>query len=127
MDIRFYDIIYKLVDDVKSAMAGLLAPVEKEVYLGQAEVRQTFSLPKVGTIAGSYVADGKVSRNAQVRLLRDGVVVYTGRISSLKRFKDDAREVLRGNECGIGLDKFNDIKAGDIIEAFETVQEAATL
>ena len=127
VDIRFYDIIYKLVDDVKSAMAGLLAPVEKEVYLGQAEVRQTFSLPKVGTIAGSYVADGKVSRNAQVRLLRDGVVVYTGRISSLKRFKDDAREVLRGNECGIGLDKFNDIKAGDIIEAFETVQEAATL
>ena len=127
VDIRFYDIIYKLVDDVKSAMAGLLAPVEKEVYLGQAEVRQTFSLPKVGTIAGSYVADGKVTRNAQVRLLRDGVVVYTGRISSLKRFKDDAREVLRGNECGIGLDKFNDIKAGDIIEAFETVQEAATL
>ncbi len=127
VDIRFYDIIYKLVDDVKSAMAGLLAPVEKEVYLGQAEVRQTFTLPKVGTIAGSYVADGKILRNARVRLLRDGVVVYTGRVSSLKRFKDDAREVLRGNECGIGLENFNDIKDGDIIEAFDTVQEAATL
>lgn len=127
VDIRFYDIIYKLVDDVKSAMAGLLAPVEKEVYLGQAEVRRTFTLPKVGTIAGSYVTDGKLARNAQVRLLRDGVVVYTGRISSLKRFKDDAKEVLRGTECGVGLDKFNDIKDGDIIEAFETVQEAATL
>ena len=127
VDIRFYDIIYKLVDDVKSAMAGLLAPVEKEVYLGQAEVRQTFSLPKVGTIAGAYVADGKMLRNARVRLLRDGVVVWTGRISSLKRFKDDAKEVLRGNECGIGLENYNDIKNGDIIEAFDTVQEAATL
>ena len=127
VDIRFYDIIYKLVDDVKNAMAGLLAPVEKEVYLGQAEVRQTFSLPKVGIIAGSYVADGKMLRNAGVRLLRDGVVIWTGRISSLKRFKDDAKEVARGQECGIGLENFNDIKVGDIIEAFETVQEAATL
>ena len=127
VDIRYYDIIYKLVDDVKNAMAGLLAPVEKEVVLGQAEVRQTFSLPKVGTIAGSYVSDGKITRNAGARLLRDGIVVYTGHISSLKRFKDDAREVVRGNECGVGLENFNDIKVGDIIEAFETVQEAATL
>lgn len=127
VDIRFYDIIYKLADDIKSAMAGLLAPVQKEVYLGQAEVRQTFSLPKVGVIAGSYVSDGKIARNAASRLLRDGVVVYTGRISSLKRFKDDAREVVKGNECGIGLENFNDIKVGDIIEAFETVEEAATL
>ncbi len=127
VDIRFYDIIYKLVDDVKNAMAGLLAPVEKEVYLGQAEVRKTFSLPKVGTIAGSYVADGKIVRNAGARLLRDGVVVWTGTISSLKLFKDDAKEVARGKECGIGLENFNDIKDGDIIEAFDTVQEAATL
>ncbi len=127
VDIRFYDIIYKLVDDVKNAMAGLLAPVEKEVYLGQAEVRKTYSLPKVGTIAGSYVADGKIVRNAGARLLRDGVVVWTGSISSLKRFKDDAKEVARGQECGIGLENFNDIKDGDIIEAFDTVQEAATL
>ena len=127
VDIRFYDIIYKLVDDVKNAMAGLLAPVEKEVYLGQAEVRQTFTLPKVGTIAGAFVSDGKIVRNAGVRLLRDGVVVHTGHIGSLKRFKDDAKEVLHGNECGIGIENFNDVKVGDIIEAFDTVQEAATL
>ena len=127
VDIRFYDIIYKLIDDIKSAMAGLLAPVQREVYLGQAEVRDTFSVPKVGVIAGSYVADGKIARNAGVRLLRDGVVVYTGKISSLKRFKDDAKEVVKGNECGVGLENFNDVKIGDIIEAFETVEEAATL
>ena len=127
VDIRFYDIIYKLVDDVRSAMAGMLAPVQREVYLGQAEVRETFSVPKVGIIAGSYVADGKIARNAGVRLLRDGVVIYTGRISSLKRFKDDAREVVKGNECGVGLENFNDVKIGDVIEAFETVEEAATL
>ncbi|MCX4308975.1 MAG: translation initiation factor IF-2 [Desulfovibrio sp.] len=127
VDIRFYDIIYKLVDDIKNAMAGLLAPVQKEVYLGQAEIRQIFHLPKIGNIAGSYVMDGKITRNAGVRLLRDGVVVYTGKIASLKRHKDDAREVVKGNECGIGLENFNDIKEGDLIEAFETVEEAATL
>lgn len=127
VDVRFYDIIYKLADDVKSAMAGMLAPVQKEVYLGQAEVRKTWALPKVGTIAGSYVSDGKIVRNAGARILRDGIVVHTGKISSLKRFKDDMREVVKGNECGIGLENFNDIKEGDIIEAFETVEEAATL
>ena len=127
VDIRFYDIIYKLKEDIESAMKGLLAPVQREVYLGQAEVRNTFNLPKVGTIAGCYVADGKIQRNAGVRLLRDGVVIYTGRISSLKRFKDDAREVVKGNECGAGLENFNDIKVGDVIEAFETVEEAAEL
>ncbi|MDR0466174.1 MAG: translation initiation factor IF-2, partial [Deltaproteobacteria bacterium] len=127
VDIRFYDIIYKLVEDVKNAMQGLLAPVQREVYLGQAEVRQTFSVPKSGVIAGSHIADGKIARNAGVRLLRDGVVVYAGKISSLKRFKDDVREVLKGYECGVGLENFNDIKIGDIIEAFEIVEEAATL
>ncbi|MCL2123899.1 MAG: translation initiation factor IF-2, partial [Desulfovibrionaceae bacterium] len=99
----------------------------REVYLGQVEVRQTFSVPKAGVIAGSHVADGKIARNAGVRLLRDGVVVYAGRISSLKRFKDDVREVLKGYECGVGLENFNDIKVGDIIEAFEIIEEAATL
>ncbi|MBQ9536940.1 MAG: translation initiation factor IF-2 [Desulfovibrionaceae bacterium] len=127
VDIRFYNIIYKLVEDIQSAMQGLLAPVQREVYLGQAEVRNTFNLPKIGTIAGCYVADGKIQRNAGVRLLRDGVVVYTGKIASLKRFKDDAREVVKGNECGAGLENFNDIKIGDILEAFETVEEAAKL
>ena len=127
VDIRFYDIIYKLVDEIKSAMAGLLAPVSKEVYLGQAEVRQTFSLPKIGIIAGCMVTDGKLTRTANVRLLRDGVVVYTGKVASLKRLKDDAREVVRNLECGVGLDNFHDIKIGDIIEAFEMVEEAASL
>ncbi len=127
VDIRFYDIIYKLVDEVKSAMEGMLAPVQREVYLGQVEVRQTFSVPKVGTIAGCHVSDGKITRNAGVRLLRDGVVVYTGKITSLKRFKDDMKEVLKGYECGVGLENFNDIKIGDVIEAFEMVEEAATL
>jgi translation initiation factor IF-2 len=127
VDIRFYDIIYKLVDEVKSAMEGMLAPVQREVYLGQVEVRQTFSVPKVGTIAGCHVADGKITRNAGVRLLRDGVVIYTGKITSLKRFKDDMKEVMKGYECGVGLENFNDIKIGDIIEAFEMVEEAATL
>lgn len=127
VDIRFYDIIYKLVDEMKSAMTGMLAPVEKEVYLGLAEVRELFSVPKVGTIAGCHVADGKITRNAQIRLLRDNVVIHTGKIASLKRFKDDAREVLKGYECGIGLEKYNDLKVGDAIEAFEVVEEAATL
>ncbi|MDR2820222.1 MAG: translation initiation factor IF-2 [Desulfovibrio sp.] len=127
VDIRFYDIIYKLVDDIKNAMTGMLAPVQREVYLGQAEVRKVFSVPKAGVIAGSYVSDGKILRNAGVRLLREGVVIYTGKIGSLKRFKDDAREVVKGNECGVSLENFNDIKPADIIETFETVEEAATL
>ncbi|WP_298068039.1 translation initiation factor IF-2 [uncultured Mailhella sp.] len=127
VDIRFYDIIYKLVEEIKSAMAGLLAPVSKEVYLGQAEVRKIFSLPKVGIIAGCMVTDGKLTRAAQARLLRDGVVVYTGRLASLKRGKDDAREVVNNFECGVGLENFQDIKEGDIIEAFNVVEEAASL
>lgn len=127
VDIRFYDIIYKLVDEIKSAMTGLLAPVSREVYLGQAEVRKLFSVPKVGVIAGSHVVDGKITRSAGIRILRDGVVVHTGKIASLRRLKDDVKEVLKGYECGIGLENFNDIKEGDIIEAFETVEEAATL
>lgn len=127
VDIRFYDIIYKLSDEIKSAMAGMLAPVQREVYLGQADVREIFSVPKVGIIAGCHVSDGKFNRNAGVRLLRDGVVIYTGKISSLKRFKDDVREVLKGYECGIGLENYNDIKVSDVIEGFEMIEEAATL
>ena len=127
VDIRFYDIIYKLVDEIKSAMAGLLAPVSREVYLGQAEVREVLSVPKAGSIPRSHVVDGKLTRNASVRLLRDGVVVHNGKIASLRRFKDDVREVLKGYECGISLENFNDIKVGDVIEAFEMVEEAATL
>lgn len=127
VEIRFYDIIYKLVDDIKAAMSGMLAPDIKEVYLGQAEVRETFNVPKVGTVAGCAVADGKLTRNASVRLLREGVVVYTGKLTSLKRFKDDAREVAKGFECGVGLERFNDIKVGDFIEAFELKEVARTI
>ncbi|NLW81044.1 MAG: translation initiation factor IF-2 [Desulfovibrionales bacterium] len=127
VDIRFYDIIYKLVDDIKAAMSGMLAPDIREVYLGQADVQQIFSVPKVGTIAGCMVSDGKLKRNAGIRLLRNGVVIYTGKLSSLKRFKDDAKEVTKGYDCGAALENFNDIKIGDIIEAFEFVEEARTI
>ncbi|MFO7877479.1 MAG: translation initiation factor IF-2 [Desulfovermiculus sp.] len=127
VDIRFYNVIYHLVNEVKEAMAGMLAPVTREVYLGQAEVRDIFSVPKVGTVAGCFVLDGKLQRNAGIRLLRDGVVIYTGKLSSLKRFKDDVKEVTKDYECGVGLENFNDIKVGDIIEAFSEFQEKATL
>ncbi len=118
VEIRTYRIIYECIEEIEAAMKGMLAPKFKEVVLGHAEVRQTIHVPSVGTIAGSYVQDGKVSRNAQIRVVRDGVVIFEDKISSLKRFKDDAKEVAQGYECGIGLDRFNDIKEGDILEAF---------
>ncbi len=127
VEIRFYDIIYKLVSEIKDAMAGMLAPVISENYLGQAEVREIFHISRIGTIAGCGVTDGKIKRDAKIRLLRDGVVVHTGQLSSLKRFKDDAKEVAKGYECGITLENFNDVKVGDVIEAFEFVETAATL
>lgn len=127
IQIRYYDVIYKLIDDIKEAMAGLLDPVKSEKVLGRAEVRQTFMVTKVGVIAGSFVSDGKVQRGARVRLLRDGVVVYDGRISSLRREKDDVREVASGYECGIGLENFNDIKVGDQIEPYQIEETAATV
>ena len=127
VEIRFYDIIYNLVNDIRDAMTGMLSPIIRESYLGQAEVRQTFSVPKIGMVAGCAVMDGKLLRNAKIRLLREGVVIYTGKLSSLRRFKEDAKEVLKGFECGVGLANFNDIKVGDVIEAFEEVSEAATL
>ncbi len=119
VDIRLYNIIYNAIDDVRAAMEGLLEPTLKERILGRAEVRQTFHVSKVGTIAGSYVVEGSLSRQCDgVRVIRDNVLVYTGKFHSLKRFKDDAREVQAGYECGIGVENFNDIKVGDIIEAF---------
>jgi len=127
VDIRLYSIIYNAVDDVKKAMEGLLSPIFKEKYLGRAEVREVFSVPKIGNVAGCYVQDGKVVRNAQVRLTRDNIVVYEGKMSSLRRFKDDVKEAAAGYECGIGLENYNDIKQGDIIEAFEMEKIAATL
>jgi translation initiation factor IF-2 len=118
VDIKLYDIIYNVIADVKAAMEGLLEPVYKEVTQGRAEVRQLFKVPKIGTIAGSYVLDGKITRQSSLKLVRDGVVIYTGKISSLRRLKDDVREVLSGFECGIGIENFNDLREGDIIEAY---------
>ena len=127
VDIRFYDVIYHAVEEIKSAMVGLLEPVYKEKTLGRAEVRDVFHIAKVGTVAGSYVLDGLIQRNIQARLLRDNVVAYNGKIASLRRFKEDAKEVQAGYECGIGLERFNDVKTGDIIEAYIIEEEAPVL
>ncbi|MBI4197325.1 MAG: translation initiation factor IF-2 [Deltaproteobacteria bacterium] len=127
VEIRTYSIIYEALDDIRKAMEGLLKPIRKEEYLGRVEVRQLFKIGKVGVIAGSAVVDGKVIRSAPVRVLRDGKVIYEGRLSSLKRFKDDAREVTMGLECGIGIENFNDIKVGDIVESYQVQEIAAKL
>ncbi|MBU1150519.1 MAG: translation initiation factor IF-2 [Proteobacteria bacterium] len=118
VDIKLYDIIYNVIADVRAAMEGLLEPIYKEVVQGRAEVRELFRVPKVGTIAGSYMTDGKITRTSSLRLLRDGVVVYDGRIASLRRFKDDVKEVAAGFEFGVGIEGFNDIHTGDVIEAY---------
>ncbi|MBX5476013.1 MAG: translation initiation factor IF-2 [Clostridia bacterium] len=119
VEIKTYRVIYDLIDDVRDALAGMLSPKYEEAVVGQAEVRQVFKVPSVGVVAGCYVQEGRIARGASVRLLRNGVVVYDGRIASLKRFKDDVREVAAGYECGIGLERFHDIKEGDVIEAYE--------
>src|SRR5882724_11314009 len=119
VDVRLHSIIYDVANEIRNAMVGLLEPESKEVYLGRAEVRQVFKVPKIGAIAGCMVNDGRIARTAEARLLRDNVVVYTGKIASLRRFKDDASEVKAGYECGIGLANFNDVKNGDVIEAFK--------
>jgi len=124
VDLKLYRVIYDAIDDIKAAMAGLLDPSYKEVVIGRAEVRATFKVPKVGVIAGSYVTEGKITRQSGVRIIRDGIVIHEGRVESLKRFKDDAKEVLSGYECGIGIENFNDLKVGDIIEGF--IMEEAT-
>jgi translation initiation factor IF-2 len=127
VEIRLYTVIYDAVEEMKKAMEGLLEPSIREVRLGSAEVRDTFKISKVGTIAGCFVVDGRVNRNAQVRLLRDNVVIHTGKVSSLKRFKDDAGEVKAGLECGIGIANYNDLKPGDVIEFFTTEKVKETL
>jgi len=122
VEIKLYDIIYNVISDVRAAMEGLLEPLYKEVVLGHAEVRELFKVPKVGMVAGCYVTDGKILRGANVKLVREGVQVFDGKLMSLRRFKDDAREVAEGFECGIGIEGFNDIKVGDIIEAYNQEQ-----
>jgi translation initiation factor IF-2 len=122
VDVRTYRVIYNAIEDVEAAMKGMFKPVFKEVEMGRVSVRNTFKISGVGTIAGAYVQDGKVTRNAQVRVVRDGVVVYDGKISSLKRFKDDVKEVASGYECGISFENFNDVHEGDVIEAYTMEQ-----
>jgi translation initiation factor IF-2 len=127
VEIHGYRIIYELLDYVRQRMTGLLPPTETEKFLGRAEVRRTFAVPKVGTIAGCYVTEGLVRRNVRCRLLRDGAEIYQGRVGSLRRFKDDAREVASGFECGIGIEGYNDVKIGDVIETYLVESQAPTL
>lgn len=127
IDIRLYSVIYKAIDEIKSAMEGMLSPDIEEKIIGSAEVRETFNITKVGTIAGCYVLDGLIKRSSKIRLIRDGIVLHTGVLGSLKRFKDDVKEVKNNYECGLNIDKFNDIQVGDIVEAFEEVEVARKL
>ena len=118
VEIRTYRVIYECIEEIEAAMKGMLAPKFREKLLGHAEVRQTIRVPSVGTIAGCYITDGKIARSAQIRIVRDGVVIQEDKIASLRRFKDDVKEVAEGYECGVGLERFNDIKEGDVLEAF---------
>jgi translation initiation factor IF-2 len=127
VDMRFYSVIYKATEDIKKAMVGLLEPTYREEFQGRAEVRETFSVPRVGIIAGCGVLDGRITRSAGIRVLRDGIVVYEGNVGSLRRFKDDVKEVAAGYECGIGVENFNDIKKGDILETFVQIEVQPTL
>jgi translation initiation factor IF-2 len=122
VEIRTYRVIYEIIDEVEAAMKGMLDPIFHELVIGKATVRNTFKVPGAGVVAGVYVTEGKMQRNAEIRLVRDGIVIHEGRTSSLKRFKDDVREVAQGYECGIGIENFNDIKENDEIEAF-TMEE----
>jgi len=127
VDVRLYRVIYDAIDDIRNALGGMLKPEQRETELGRAEVRALFRVPKVGLVAGSYIVQGTITRNARARVIRDGVVAYDGRIGSLRRFKDDVREVSEGFECGIGIENFNDVKEGDIIEAYEVREVAREL
>jgi translation initiation factor IF-2 len=127
VDIRYYNVIYDAVDDVKAAINGMLAPERRESVLGMVEVRNVFKISRVGTVAGCMVTDGLVRRGAQVRLIRDGVVIHTGELDSLKRFKEDVKEVKSGFECGLSLKNYNDVQVGDHLEVFEVVEVARTI
>jgi translation initiation factor IF-2 len=127
IQIRQYSIIYKAIEEIKEAMEGMLSMKIEEKVVGTAEIRETFKITKVGTIAGCFVQDGKINRNNKVRIIRDGIVMYSGNLGSLKRFKDDVKDVTKGYECGLNIDKFNDIRVGDIVEAFEEVEVKQTL
>ncbi|NLX80207.1 MAG: translation initiation factor IF-2, partial [Proteiniphilum sp.] len=127
IDIRLYSIIYDAIEEVKAAMEGMLTPDIKEEIIANVEVLEIFKISKVGTIAGCMVRDGKIKRNSKIRLIRDGIVIFTGTLDSLKRFKDDVREVASGYECGLNIKNFNDIKVGDVVEAYEEVEVKKSL
>jgi translation initiation factor IF-2 len=127
VEIRLYDVIYECLEDIRAAMAGLLAPIKREQEVGKMEVRDTFTIPKMGTVAGCMVTEGKIQRRSLLRVIRDAVLVYEGRVASLRRFKDDVSEVKEGYECGLVIQGFNDLKVGDVIESYEIVEEAAKL
>ena len=122
VDIRLYNVIYDAINEVKAALEGLLSPLLSEEVVASVEIRDTFKVPKVGTVAGCYVLEGKISRNNKIRLIRDGIVIFEGEIGTLKRFKDDVRDVDAGYECGLNVNNFNDIKVGDIVEAYKIVE-----
>ena len=127
VDVKSYNVIYEAINDVRAALAGMLSPVIREIPLGKAQVRALFTIKNVGTIAGSFVAEGKITRSGKVRVMRSGQVVGEGQVGSLKRFKDDAREVLQGQDCGIGVEGVSDIQVGDVLDVFTTEEVARTL
>ncbi len=124
---KIYSVIYAAIEEIKDAMEGMLSAKIEEKIVGNAEIRETFRISKIGTVAGCFVTDGKLSRNNLIRVIRDGIVVYSGELGSLKRFKDEVKEVTKGYECGLNVNKFNDIQEGDVIEAYEEVEVKQTL
>ena len=127
VDVRYYNIIYEAVDEIKAALGGMLAPEKKESAIGLVEVREVYRISKVGAVAGCYVQDGVIKRNSKIRILRDDVIIFTGELDSLKRFKDDVKEVKSNFECGLSLKNYNDIEVGDLLEVYEVVEIARTL
>jgi translation initiation factor IF-2 len=127
IDIRHYSVIYQAIDEIKAAMEGMLEPTVEEKITGNLEIREVFKITKVGSIAGCFVTDGKVYRTSKIRIIREGIVVHTGKLASLKRFKDDVKEVVHGQDCGLNIDNYNDILSGDVIEAYEEVEIKRTL
>ena len=127
IQIRLYSVIYDAINEVKSGIEGMLAPEEKEEIAATAEVRETFKISKIGTIAGCMVKEGKLTRTSKIRLIRDGIVIHTGVLGSLKRFKDDVKEVAAGYDCGLNIENYNDVKVGDIVEAYQIVEVKRSL
>jgi translation initiation factor IF-2 len=127
IQIKLYSVIYKAIEEVKEAMEGLLSTRIEEKVIGTAEIREVFKISKVGTVAGGYMLDGKIARTSKIRVIRDGIVIFSGELGSLKRFKDDVKEVQKGYECGLNVERFNDIQVGDLIEGYEEVEVKQTL